>query len=341
MNIENFISPQWLTQAFQTSGLLKTGKVVSYTTKPLTIAAFQQASTSILYPEYQGNDSSAPASIVLKLAKGQKEYLFFTQLALKTAMQQIVACHYAKLLENGTSSIFLLEDLTPTHEQTQWPIPPSVAQCYSTVACLANFHAIWWNHADLQSELLEKSRQDTHWLQRIYLALDRIPAFIDFLDDRLSKDRRNKFEKIAASGNKAWLPEHPQHGSTVLHGDAHFWNFLFDRGEDPDKVKVFDWNSWNIGRATDDLAYMIGLHWYAQRKLELEEKLLQHYYQKLMAHDISYTWDDLLADYRLSTIASLLIPVWQWQQGISAAVWWSHLERGFLAFDQWDCMELL
>jgi hypothetical protein len=33
--------------------------------------------------------------------------------------------------------------------------------------------------------------------------------------------------------------------------------------------------------------------------------------------------------------------MWQASFRLSPAVWWSHLERGMLAFDDWDCRALL
>ena len=255
-------------------------------------------------------------------------------------MPQLMVCHYGEMIEDGNTAVLLLEDLSGSHTQPQWPLPPTEKQCEDAVRCLATFHAYWWNYADLP-QLLEISRQRTHWLQRMELALETGEPFITFLDDRLSPARKEILQGIISSKNRSWLPEQAAHGSTMIHGDAHFWNFLFDNGGKSANIRLFDWSSWNIGRATDDLSYMIGLHWFAERKQLMEEKILSFYHEQLLVGGVDYTWENLLYDYRLSTIVSLLIPVWQWQHGINAAVWWGHLERGFQAFDQWKCRDLL
>ena len=145
------------------------------------------------------------------------------------------------------------------------------------------------------------------------------------------------YESVLSSGNQDWLPRHTKSGKTLLHGDAHFWNFLYPREKSAEHIRVIDWNSWDIGRATDDLAYMIGLHWYPERRKAYETELLRHYHHRLQENGISYQWNEMWWDYRLSIIMDLFIPVWQWHRGINPVVWWPHLERSFLAYDDLGC----
>ena len=338
--VNQIVSTAWLENALRYAGLLvKTDRILSYEVQPLALVNFQVARTFRIYLQISGTTKAPPKSIVLKFAKGQKEYYFFTQLAPQMKMKQLMICHYEELIEDGNTAVLLLEDLCETHNQPQWPLPPSQKQCEDAVRCLAAFHTYWWNHADLP-QLLEISRQRTHWLQRMELALQSVDEFIFFLGDRLPPARKQILQRIISSKNRSWLPEQAPHGSTIIHGDAHFWNFLFDNAGKSANIRLFDWSSWNIGRSTDDLAYMIGLHWFGLRKQLMEEKILRFYHEQLLNGGVDYTWDALQQDYRLSTVVSLLIPVWQWQHGINAAVWWGHLERGFQAFEQWECMAL-
>jgi len=116
---------------------------------------------------------------------------------------------------------------------------------------------------------------------------------------------------------------------------------MYPRDRGVDTIKIFDWNSWDIGRAADDLAYLIGIHWYPARRKALEKRMLRHYCDQLQERNIAYSWNQLWRDYRTSAIRNLFIPVWQWHHGINPSVWWSHLERSFLAFDDLDCREIL
>lgn len=46
---------------------------------------------------------------------------------------------------------------------------------------------------------------------------------------------------------------------------------------------IIDWDGWNVDRGTMDLAYMIGLHWYLERRAQLEQPLVRWYHQRLLA----------------------------------------------------------
>jgi hypothetical protein len=87
---------------------------------------------------------------------------------------------------------------------------------------------------------------------------------------------------------------------------------------------------------------MMALHWYPERRRRLERRLLERYHATLTARGVrGYSFDALLEDYRLSAAWQITTPVWQASFRLNAAVWWSHLERGMLAFDDLDCRALL
>ena len=107
-------------------------------------------------------------------------------------------------------------------------------------------------------------------------------------------------------------------------------------------MRLIDWASWRIGIATRDLAYMMALHWYPERRVRLERPLLHRYHERLVAHGVrDYSQDALIEDYRLAALLQLTTPVWQATLDLPAAVWWSHLERSMLAFEDLGCAELL
>ena len=94
--------------------------------------------------------------------------------------------------------------------------------------------------------------------------------------------------------------------------------------------------------ATDDLAYMMALHWYPERRRRLEQPLLDRYHAALLARGVAgYDRAALAEDYRLSVVWQLTTPVWQAGYKLPPAIWWSHLERILLAVDDLRCRELL
>ena len=98
----------------------------------------------------------------------------------------------------------------------------------------------------------------------------------------------------------------------------------------------------SVGLGTVDLAYMMALHWYPERHARLEQTLLRRYYTQLLTHGIvGYDWDACWDDYRLAAIRNRFMPMGQWAAKRGPAIWWPHLERTLLAFEDLQCRELL
>ena len=123
------------------------------------------------------------------------------------------------------------------------------------------------------------------------------------------------------------------------------WNLLYPRDSSPDAaIRLIDWDNWRVGRAATDLAYMMALHWYPERRARLEGPLLERYHAGLCAHGVSdYSLERLWEDYRLSVIGHLAILIWQQTLALPPppAAWWSHLHRILAAFEDLDCAALL
>src|SRR5208282_2469656 len=99
-----------------------------------------------------------------------------------------------------------------------------------------------------------------------------------------------------------------------------------------DDVRFFDWDSWRIGAGSGDLAYMMAIHWYPDRRARFERLLLDRYHAALISHGVDgYDRRALDDDYRLSVLWQITIPVWQAAYNIPSGIWWHHLERIFLA----------
>jgi hypothetical protein len=91
---------------------------------------------------------------------------------------------------------------------------------------------------------------------------------------------------------------------------------------------------------TDDLAYMMALHWYLDHQRRAERPLLDHYHAALLAHGVT-GYDPGGYDYRLSVLWQIATPVWQAANSVPAWIWWNNLERTFLAADDLGCRDLL
>jgi len=289
----------------------------------------------------EASTQTRPNRLFLKLGKSSKEFFFYNTIARSMTTPPLLRCYYAAYDPGLDQTRLLFEDLSETHFQTEWPLPPSAHLCSQTVQELAKIHALWWQDPRLESEFRSVIPQGRAWVDRRRLAREKLPEFMDFLGDRLAPARRKVYEHLLASPAHLWEKENNAPQQTLLHGDMHFWNVFYPL--DPDgSLYLFDWNMWDAGCPSDDLAYMMAVHWYPERRQWLEGELLKVYHRHLVNCGVTnYPWKDLQHDYRASVIRSLLIPAWQWVHGIDAGVWWSHLERVFLAFEDWKCDDLI
>jgi len=111
---------------------------------------------------------------------------------------------------------------------------------------------------------------------------------------------------------------------------------------DAGSVRLIDWENWSIDTATDDLAYLMAMLWYPDRRRRMERPLLDLYHAALLDNGVKgYDRDALADDYRLSVLWLIMRPVGQAMHNIGPAVWWNNLERIMLAVDDLGCRDLL
>jgi hypothetical protein len=270
-----------------------------------------------------------------------KEVAFYETVAPRTPPGLVPRC-YDAFRDPATSTFhLLLEDLAETHViVSEWPLPPTAEQCARIVDLYARFHAAWWNDPRLGGEvgaLLDETAIAAWWegYQRRYA------AFADQMGDRLSPERRRIYERVLAAWPTVLARHRSRRNLTIAQGDAHVWNLLYPR--DPaDGLRLIDWDGWRIDVGANDLAYMMAVHWYPERRRRFEAELLRRYGDALASHGVTgYGFAALWEDYRLSVVWRLGVPVWQSSVKIGPWIWWSHLERVMLAFDDLGCEELL
>ncbi len=176
---------------------------------------------------------------------------------------------------------------------------------------------------------------------RIRALQDTGHAFVAFLEDQLTVRRKRILTALIAYFDVAFTQSLASAHQTLIHRDAHHWNFLYPQSA-AGTIKLVDWEDFGRGMATDDLAYMMPVHWYPELRRAREGELLRSYHEALLRHGVhGYTLDRLLLDYRRSVLRAIAIPVVQWQRKMPAFVWFHHFERILLAYDDLQCAELL
>ena len=302
-------------------------------------------------PRYAGDQTGGPSSLLLKSVRpdfaaavagaGRNEAVFYRDVASFSPADALAACFDVSTGSENAACYVLLEDLSATHAvPTGWPLPPDIAACERLIDAYAGFHAAWWDDPRLGASVGRFAEESA--LPALLADVQRRwTAFRGLLGDHLSDERVSRYERLFEAAPRFFARFRARRNLTVVHGDAHVWNALYPHAPGA-TVRIIDWDSWRIGVAARDLAYMIALHWYPERRRRFERPLLRRYHDGLLAHGVAgYSWEALLEDYRASALWQLITPMWQATSKIPEPIWWSHLERGMLAFEDLDCASLL
>jgi hypothetical protein len=345
------ITPEWLTDVFRKKSLLDAAKVTSVRivlTKTLPVSMVAR-----LEVDYSpGASDIAPSKLFLKLSNptyaqpglpdaGPNEVRFYQLVGDDINGPPLVKCYDTGYSSDLSSSYILMEDLSDTHFQPKSPGAPSEICSGFAVKCLAQFHALWWDHPRLGHDI--GNVFDQVWLKDFTVGLeDSVRSFTDFLGESLSMERRRIYERMLALSNTVWGRLTDPAGLTITHGDTHWWNFLYPRDPISERTRIFDWQLWHLDLGPRDLAFLIALGGFAERRPELDMQLVRLYHDTLLDHGVrNYSWSRFWDDYRYSAIRNLNIPVIFWTQGKHPDTWGNALERAFQAYDELNCNELL
>ncbi len=344
------VTPRWLTEKLTSSGALSGGSVRS-----VKIEEWKATNLSNLLRltlTYTPNASNtAPRNLILKYTLpdtpkdqfailSKKEYDFYQRVAAEMNNPPVPRCYDMFYHTELGKLHILMDDLSRSHMQAKHPLPPTKEQSLANIITLAEFHAFWWNDPRL-GKTIGKVYNDVRIQKRARILAAKLQEFMDELGDRLPLYRRSHLQR--AMNFYADLMIQQRDGQvTLVHGDAHSWNFLNPIDPQTHRTILIDWEFWTIDSATNDLAFMIALGWYPDRRNELEREMLQRYHETLLTHGVQqYTWDDCWLSYRYSVLKRLFTPLLQWESGLPPRVWWHNLERAFMAFDDLHCEELL
>ena len=271
---------------------------------------------------------------------GCKEVEFYSKQAEIRDDLPLPMCFSAGLDKENKSTYILLENVEDNYFSYQWPLPPIKIHCAMAVESLAQVHARWWGLDEKFK--LPNPPDKKNILDNFKNIADQVSKFSDFLGDRLTKKRKDTLIKVLEVypnivadrlSNKESL--------TFKHGDAHLWNFMYPKNID-DKCILLDWQTWHTGVGAVELAYMIAVHFYSSQRKELEQYMLNTYFETLTKNGvINYSSKQLHSDYVMGVIGHLFTPVRQFSFGVDPEVWWPHLDRVFCAYEELNCESYL
>jgi hypothetical protein len=333
------VTPVWLTQVLYESGALPQGRVGAVGAQ---VADSNTATAARLEISYSADaPPEAPQSLFVKLGSRRIEVDFYQAIVPAMPDSPAPRCYAAGFSPETGRSYLLFDDLSATHTVPEGDLPPSLADTERLVDALARFHAHWWQHPRLRSDIAEIAEDVPAYVAGV--AQEAFAGFVDLLGDRLSAQRRQIYERIFAAWPLPALVARRAAGqhTTLVHGDTHYWNFLAPRDPAAEQVRIIDWAVWHIGVGPSDLAYMIALFWFPERRARMEQDLVRRYHSRLIAQGVAgYSWEQCWLDYRTALIFHLFWPIF-WHRYLPQSIWWNTLEKAMLAFEDLGCAELL
>ncbi|KQP39923.1 aminoglycoside phosphotransferase family protein [Pseudorhodoferax sp. Leaf274] len=286
--------------------------------------------------------TGAPTRAILKVSHagfGQLEWPFYDNIAQHLDCASIPTVFAGGIDEPTGRTWLLMEDLSASHERpSQAPLPPTLARSTSIVEALARFHAA--------------GQKTDSWQATCPSLSDRLrtSAWLDAACERLFTEAGDALAPGTRETYARFLSRYPSlvdraasmQGITLVHGDAHVWNWMLPRAGIPGTPKLIDWDAWQRGPGVWDLAYMMALQWDRGVRQRFENHLLDRYHAAAAACDMpGCSRQALQDDYRLAVLLHLRTPLARFERGMSAYVWWPQLTRTVQAVEDLRCLELL
>jgi hypothetical protein len=273
-NLEE-LTPERLTDILRSEGHLPAGQVESIevtSTKPIitsTIAFLEVTYSSAA-------SASLPAKLFLKFANPDNklgdyavqaalnEESYYRKIAPRTDPRPSRDILDVQVDTDARQFHLLMADVSETHFQYgSGVLPPTRAACEKLFGILATFHAQWWDHPDLSSEVGQMPEPD-HVVYGIKVERVRkgLLSFVDLMGEFLSPARRSIYERILDA-----IPEMTdlrgrkrltEGGNlTLIHEDAHLGNIFFPYDPKTYDPFLIDWQTRGVQVGTNDLAYII------------------------------------------------------------------------------------
>ncbi len=290
---------------------------------------------------YSNDDHTLPARMLIKRPsigdRGQGEADVYERVLGRGTDLPILTCYGIVDEDPERGLLFLFGDLSDSHGQTPWPIVPKLADCEGAVTALAAIHAHWWGRTESIDAPTPQvvAHQDANHLVTYF------SGFVDLVGEYLPPTRIQQYERVFSNLELLLESRLTSSNSTLLHNDSHFWNFLYSNDSQPNKCVIFDWPLWRTGLGGCDLAYTIASHLYPEHRRRFEPLLLDRYWQSITANGVAYDRQDVQLDYRIGVIVGLLMPVMEFSWKIPPLDWMPKLEKGFAAYEELKCSELL
>lgn len=302
-----------LTELFRSKGLMEdTNRIIAMD------KVFHHCEGSFSFTvslEYLKERQKSPPSIFVKLDKvrGGEHYkrltrneIEFYNLSQNHDMNLFLP-HYMDGWYNDVFSYLILEDLSEEYISSEYS--SDLDYFYIAVERIAAFHASCRNLNISKSSCNPYAPFESS--VDLNLISNNHEKMLSLLGDRLDKRTKDLLADalLFLQSNRAEINQGVNSKkSTIIHGDFHLKNCLFNKQNSQENLKIIDWQWWNFGIGTYDIAHLLNLYLPKEWK-DKEFDILKTYYNKLVEHGFTeYAWSECLNDYMIFTTLNLFKP---------------------------------
>lgn len=315
------VTAEWLTQALRAGGVLNGQTVTSFKVDPIDAARSRLSNLARIRVEYDEYVEGAPSTLFAKFvsripANRERAYhrdLFKTEIALyqnlgDAAPLNMPRMYFGGAREESDIAVLLLEEIQGLSKAglgmvEEW----SVTRGEATLAVreVAKMHAKWWQDPTLAEQ---------NWLlpfksERLINSYDAYEVAWSKMRDVLVPVLGPEQIRIC-DGLNEYLPtvlsELDKMPVTLLHGDFHAGNLMWDRIGTPETVWAVDWQVSGRGPIVLDVSMLLGMGVPTNELQSVREVYLPEYHAALLNAGIDqYEYGQFLNDYRYGLLNEL------------------------------------
>jgi Ecdysteroid kinase-like family len=319
----NDVTPEWLTAVLTGAGVLTAGRVIASQWERVGEEYGFTGLVGRVELRYEDEQGTPPASLIVKLpmAKGDAVSghravqerdsalmrLYYDRCVRELRFYREIAVSFAPMLYYSAADeahhrvALLLEDLSGGRQGDVLE-GCSIEDARLVIDQVAPFHARWWGDRASVSRFAVAGRDPRERQERFDGQYD---LFIERYGDRLPPGISDVVERLRSRlADVASALDTRQ--KTLIHGDLHLDNLLFDARGDGRSVTVLDWQTVSIGSPAWDVALFLFGSLSVDDRRTAESELFDRYVGLLSAHGVrGFSSEDLRLDCGLAVLLAL------------------------------------
>ena len=321
MTAEEF-TPEWVTAALQSGGILGNESVTGVETTPVGEGAGFLGSLARLGLTYDGAVAGAPSTVVAKFPAAvevnralalqyqvyEREARFFNEIKNTITAMPTPEAYHADIDGETGNGVILLEDLDGKLRVGDQLAGASLKEAEQLMTQIADLHAIWWGRAEEDTISWVPAFDGPVWAMTAQTLPSLWPTYQEERSHLLPPGMADIIERTWEG--LIWLGQQLSRGPmTLVHGDYRLDNMFFPEREG-DPITIIDWQLMSRGRGPYDVAYFMSQSIDVELRREHERALVKRYHDGLVAGGVrDYSFDDCFEDYRLACLWCVMYPV--------------------------------